>query len=118
MNAEAADTRRQPRRRVPDTVAVVDSMTEHVVGRLGNVSETGMLLVASASLVDDALYQLRFELGDGGRALPTEVGCHVLWQDDASAPGQSWCGLRFVNLPEAQRRALREWLEQPGGSYA
>lgn len=118
MNAAAADTRRKPRRRVPDTVAVVDSMTDHVVGRLGNVSETGMLLIASTPLVDDALYQLRFELADGGRALSIEVGGHVLWRDDASAPGQSWCGLRFINLPEAQRRALRDWLELPGGSYA
>jgi len=118
MTAATADTRRQPRRRVPDTVVVIDSMTDHVVGRLGNVSETGMLLVASAPLADDALYQLRFELGDGGRTIPIEVGGHVLWHDDASAPGQSWCGLRFINLPDAHRRALREWLGKPGGSYA
>lgn len=118
MNATAADTRRQPRRRVPDNVAVVDSMTDQMVGRLGNISETGMLLVASAPMVDDALYQLRFELGDGGRVVTIEAGSHVLWQDDASAPGQSWCGLRFINLPDTQRQALRDWLGQPGGSYA
>src|SRR3546814_7133824 len=64
MNASATDTRRKPRRRVPDTVSVVDSMTDQVVGRLGNVSETGMLLIASTPLVDDGLYQLRFELSD------------------------------------------------------
>ncbi|MGH8084355.1 MAG: PilZ domain-containing protein [Lysobacter sp.] len=118
MSASPADTRRKPRRRVPDTVSVVDSMTGQVVGRLGNISETGMLLIASTPLVDDGLYQLRFELADhGGRPLAVEIGGHVLWHDDASAPGQSWCGLRFINLPEAQRRALRDWLELPGGSY-
>jgi len=118
VTAATADTRRQPRRRVPDTVVVIDTMTDHVVGRLGNVSETGMLLIASSPLVDDALYQLRFELGDDGRTIPIEVGGHVLWHDGASAPGQSWCGLRFINLPDAHRRALREWLGKPGGSYA
>jgi len=36
----------------------------------------------------------------------------VLWVDDASAPGQSWAGLRFLGLsPEATRR-LRWWTEQ------
>jgi len=118
MNATAADTRRQPRRRVSDNVTVLDSMTDQIVGRLGNVSETGMLLIASAPLVDDALYQLSFQLDEGGGGIPIEVGAHVLWQDDASAPGQSWCGLRFINLPEVHRRALREWLGQPGGRYA
>ncbi|MDX1550236.1 MAG: PilZ domain-containing protein, partial [Lysobacter spongiicola] len=32
---------------VPDTVKVVDTMTDEVVGQLGNVSETGMLLMAN-----------------------------------------------------------------------
>ncbi len=42
-------------------------MRECVVGRLGNVSETGMLMLASVPLREDALYQLRFPLplGDG-----------------------------------------------------
>ncbi len=61
------DTRRAPRRQVSDLVPVTDQMRECVVGRLGNVSETGMLMLASVPLREDALYQLRFllPLGDG-----------------------------------------------------
>ena len=54
------DTRRAPRRQVSDLVPVTDQMRESVVGRLGNISETGMLMLASAPLREDALYQLRF----------------------------------------------------------
>lgn len=52
------DTRRAPRRQVSDLVPVTDQMRDSVVGRLGNVSETGMLMLASVPLREDALYQL------------------------------------------------------------
>ena len=43
--------RRARRRKASDTILVVDAMTERVVGRIGNLSETGMLLMAGAPLV-------------------------------------------------------------------
>ncbi len=52
--------RRAKRRKASDTILVTDAMTERVVGRLGNLSESGLLRLASETLVDDALYQQRF----------------------------------------------------------
>jgi hypothetical protein len=106
--------RRQPRRAVPGRVEVIDTILEEPVGHLGNLSVGGMLLMANRSLPDDALFQLRFNLPDGiGATQPLEVGAHVLWQDKAGAPGQSWIGLRFLGLsPEATLR-LRAWAAQP-----
>lgn len=105
------EARRAERRNVNESVAVIDTMTEQVVGRLGNLSETGMLLGASAPLLDNALYQLRFELADrNGRMIPLEVGAHLIWIGNANTPGQSWAGLRFLNLGEHQLAALRQWI--------
>ncbi len=100
-----------PRRAVDGPIDVVDTMTEETVGQPRNLSVGGMLLMASKRLVEDALYQFRFTLPDGeGDAI--EVGAHVLWRDDVSAPGHSWVGVRFLGLaPDATRR-LREWIEQ------
>ena len=110
--------RRSRRRKVGDTVQVVDTMTDVVVGHLGNLSETGMLLIASAPLVDDALYQFRFTLQHTPeRPLPIEVGAHLLWQDRANAPGQTWTGFRFITMLESQMLQLRQWLDAPGGVY-
>lgn len=107
------ESRRQARRTVPGMMEVYDTVTEEPVGYVGNVSVGGMLLIAHRTLVDDGLYQFRFALPDDvGETQPLEVGAHVLWVDDASAPGQSWAGLRFLGLsPEATRR-LRLWTEQ------
>ncbi len=110
--------RRARRRKMPDAILVIDVMTDNVVGRIGNVSETGMLLIASTPLVEDALYQFRFHLHDQrGRETALEVGAHLLWLDRASAPGQAWTGFRFIAIPEDQAVQLRQWIDAPGGQF-
>lgn len=109
--------RRARRRKAPDTILVTDTMTGRVAGRLGNLSQTGMLLIASEPLVDDALYQFSFVLPGGEDPAPVEVGAHLLWMDNASAPGQSWAGFRFIAVKEKHARRIRQWIESPGGHY-
>lgn len=106
-----AESRRMPRRTVSGLNEVVDVMTEESIGHLGNLSVGGMLLIASRPMPEDALYQLRFNLPDGNGP-GIEVGAHVLWCDEAGAPGQSWVGLRFLGLAPQATRSLREWINQ------
>lgn len=108
--------RRSPRRKVDDTVLVSDVMTEEVVGRVGNLSEGGMLLMASVPLTEDALYQFRFRLS-GQHAVDIEVGAHLLWLDRANSPGQSWAGFRFISLTDTHRDNLNAWVDAPGALY-
>ena len=110
------DHRRSPRRKVAETVLVSDVMTEEIVGRIGNLSEGGMLLMASTPLTEDALYQFRFRL-PGVDGADIEVGAHLLWVDRASSPGQSWAGFRFISLTDAHRARLNGWVEAPGSQY-
>ncbi|MBA2239062.1 MAG: PilZ domain-containing protein [Lysobacter sp.] len=112
------ESRRKRRREVADTIEVVDVMTEMVVGRVGNLSENGMLLIASTPLTHDALYQFRFTLpGVERRRCTMEVGAHLLWQDDSSVPGHVWTGFRFITVLEHQLVELRDWLDTPGSRY-
>jgi len=103
------DSRRAPRRHVTEILPVVDTMTDCAVGQLGNLSETGMLLIASAPLLEDALYQLRFPLSERGQAI--NAGVHLLWSVAANTPGQSWCGFRFLTISADQRAMIREWVQ-------
>lgn len=108
------DSRRNQRRNVHEAVMVVDTMSEQIIGRLGNISESGMLLVANAPLVEDALYQLRFEIADpGGRMFVIDVGAHLIWVGSAHTPGQSWAGLRFLTIEEGPLSVLRQWIARP-----
>src|SRR5690606_25940936 len=110
--------RRARRRKAADTILVTDAMTERAVGRIGNLSESGMLLIASETLVDDALYQLQFTLpGDKAQPETLEVGAHLLWMDRASAPSRARIGLRFSAVAAACLSKLQKRIEAPGGQY-
>lgn len=104
------ESRRMHRRDVAGMIDVIDTMTGERMGHLGNLSVGGMLLIASVPLVDDALYQCRFVLPDSGEE-SLEVGAHVLWLDDANAPGQSWAGVRFLGLDPDTTQRLRAWCQ-------
>ncbi|GAB2501405.1 PilZ domain-containing protein [Lysobacter humi (ex Lee et al. 2017)] len=118
MSTPVDESRRSRRRRVEERVEVVDAMTELAVGQLGNLSESGLLLLASAPLHEDCLYQLRFALPDvPGRGVPLEVGAHLLWRNAAAPPGQAWIGFRFLSIEDGQLERLRAWIDAPGATY-
>lgn len=101
------ESRRAERYPVTQPVTVVDTMTGEAIGRIGNISESGMLLIANTELVEDALYQLQFRPSQGAAI---DVGVHLMWNSPASTPGQSWAGLRFLTVSAGHREALRHWL--------
>lgn len=102
--------RRKPRRRIAEAILVADAMTGETVGRIGNLSETGMLLIANRAMHDDALYQLRFSLARSDGNEDYEVGAHLLWKEPQGAPGLYWTGFRFLALSEGQAKRLRNWV--------
>jgi hypothetical protein len=113
-----SEFRRAKRRRVGYNVEVFDTMTELSVGRLSNLSETGMLLIAHHRVASDALFQFRLRLPDASGVEHTlEVGAHELWADDAAAPGQIWTGFRFIDISPGGIAFIRDWVDAPGSSY-
>lgn len=113
-----SEYRRAKRRKVEHQIDVLDVMTERVIGQLSDLSETGMLLILSQPLVNDALYQLRFKLTDtAGKDHVLEVGAHELWSDQAAAPGQVWTGFRFIDIAASDLRFLRAWVTAPGSQH-
>jgi hypothetical protein len=112
--------RRKPRRHPDHMIGVLDVMTEALVGRIGNLSETGMLIQADQPLVDDGLYQFRFAVHDrAGVRHALEVGAHHLWSEPAGMPGQSWVGFRFIDISPDDAKRLGEWVDEDsdGGIY-
>ncbi len=104
--------RRYKRRTVPQAVEVVDTMTERVVGRIGNLSAGGMMLIGTIPFTEEALYQLRFTLPDGrGRLRPIQVGAQMLWSDSGSGSGQIWTGFRFITILTRDAGFLRIWAD-------
>ncbi len=111
---DSHEYRRAKRREVERPVDVINAVTEETIGRIGNLSASGMLLISDRPLFDDALYIFRFALLDRtGHEREIEVGSHQLWTEEASAPGQFWSGLRFIDIAREDSDFLRLWAETP-----
>jgi hypothetical protein len=109
--------RRAKRRKVGD-IDVMDTMTGQAIGKLSNLSETGMLLILGQPIISDALFQLRFALtSENGSSRSVDVGAHELWSDEAAAPGQVWTGFRFIDVGPEDVAFIREWVDAPGSQY-
>jgi PilZ domain len=103
--------RRSPRKPPGVIIQVANTLTGDIIGRLGNISAEGMMLVANRPVVDDALYQLQFHLPDEhGRLHPIEVGVHEQWSEEANVPGQYWVGFRIIDIAPADATVLHDWL--------
>jgi hypothetical protein len=105
---------RRSKRKPPDQpIEVVNAMTGHVVGQIGNLSSDGMMLVANEPFRDDALYQFTFSLPDaGGERIAIEVGMHEQWGEPAGGANQHWAGFRLIDISERDAEVLRAWVER------
>lgn len=113
MNSEF---RRAKRRQLSEVVQVVDSMTDEVLGRVGNLSESGMLLFSRGAGVDDALYQIHFSLTlPKGKSHQFQIGAHQLWSEPNQGSGNYWSGFRFIDIAPDDLDLLRAFINQSGG---
>lgn len=104
---------RQSLRKPPDRpIDVLDLITGRPIGRVGNLSVDGMLLISQRALPANALYQLSFNLPavDGSGARPLEIGVNEQWGERASAPGQFWTGFHIIDISPEDQDRLTAWI--------
>jgi PilZ domain len=108
LRAAAALLSRERRRavRIPVQAPVEITLpdTRKVDGILLDLSETGMELLTAESQISGSLLAFKFQLPDTS----VEVDAHgqVAW---ANANGQT--GVHFLDVPEAAKAELKEWLQ-------
>lgn len=108
------EARRARRREVGQTIEVLDLMTEQTLGRIGNISASGMLLISEHDFPEEALYQVRVSLIDSnGHQRDLSIGMQHLWSDAGTVPGQVWAGFRFIDIATGDADFLRLWVETP-----
>ncbi|HET7562371.1 MAG TPA: PilZ domain-containing protein [Rhodanobacteraceae bacterium] len=104
------ERRTAPRIPVPAPIAVTDSITGEIIGRMGNLSRNGMMLICQQPLRDGALYQVRFRLD--GSSEEIETGLHTMWTEQASTGGQQWSGMRIISISAPDADLLDKWLDR------
>lgn len=106
------ERRSAPRKPSSAPIEVIDSMSGETIGRVGNLSRNGMMLICHRPLNANALYQLRFRLPDPrGAVSEVETGVHTMWTEKASTNGYQWSGLRIISISGPSAASLDRWLQ-------
>jgi hypothetical protein len=110
-----SEHRRAPRRNADGTIAVTNVFTSETAGRIGNLSETGMMLIARRPFPDGAVFQFAFELPNRRGAMRrVEIGFVEQWCEPANLPETWWVGLRIIDIGPEDGEALSAWVREPG----
>lgn len=109
MTTGTIEQRGAPRRRTRLPVPVIDTMTDQILGQLGNLSATGMMLIGARVPNSAAIYQVSLALpGSDGAMLM--VGVQEQWNEPATQPGQHWSGYRIVGMSDRDASQIEAWL--------
>ena len=108
------DQRRTRRKPVDFAATVIDVITGLPMGRIGNLSGTGMLLICPAAPQSEAIHQVRLPLsGDSDTPRYIEVGIQEQWHESAASADQVWVGYRIIAIGEGDDAQLDAWLALP-----
>lgn len=104
------EARRSHRHPLAGAPAVHDEFSGGLLGRALDMSAGGIKLLVSEPIVEDSLFQVRFDLdmGDGQR-VPIVAGLQVLDQRP-DGNGLLCTGARFIHLEGQYARCLVNWL--------
>ena len=103
--------RRSARRQVADALQVVDSISGQPLGRIGDLSADGMLLVGQRTLAEQHVWQVRFPLpGHGEHRI--EVGIQCLWSVPATGEHHQFSGFHFISISPQDQELLDAWVAQ------
>ncbi len=108
------EQRRAPRKQATSPMPIVDVMTERVLGQLGNLSATGLMLLGAPPPRAGAVHQVAFTLRDAQhREHRVEIGIQEQWHEPAATARQFWSGYRIVAASDDDVRAIDEWIGPP-----
>lgn len=107
--------RKLGRRHLLYYLQVLNRETGNALGRMGDITTEGMMLISDAAVEVDAVYKLRVVLpeeGFAGKTLDLDAQC--LWRNRDRNPELVVCGLRFVDVGEDAMRTIEELVREYG----
>ena len=101
------DQRSAIRKTLSTIVQVFDTVTGERIGHIGNISETGLMIIGPAEMGDGHLYQMNFTLPeDDGPMVTFHVGAQCLWCSQAESTGTYWAGFEIIDITDEDMEIL------------
>jgi len=90
---------------------VTDFMTGASLGRIGNLSTDGLMLISERAMSEHHVFQVQFPLPGSSKSAPRlEVGIQCLWSEAASGEHNHWTGCQIISISAACQEMLDAWV--------
>lgn len=104
-------TQRAERKLSPEVIIVINALSGESLGRIGNMSDGGAMIITSQPILEGSVIQIQCLLRDSsGVPHRLEAGIQCLWNAKAQSDRGYWNGCRFVAMGEAEEQLLSNWL--------
>ena len=108
QNEAPSEMRKNVRVDVPGTVCVTDRQTGRRLGQLANISEDGLMILASEPVAENCIFQLSLGFHDrGDDSQPIEIGVECLWCHKGNNDNQFWAGFYIIDISEPNQERIR-----------
>jgi hypothetical protein len=92
--------RRIERHQLPYFLKVFNRHTDQPMGYLGNVSETGLMLISQLPLLVGPVFALQIKVPENdGSVKLIDLDAHCLWSREDATPGNYDSGFKLVSTP-------------------
>lgn len=86
---------------------LIDQMVGMSLGKLVNLSTSGLMIVTAQPVETDSLYQVEcVSHGPNGQVTRFSAGVVVLWVKEASSRDTRWVGMQIIDIGTEERKSL------------
>jgi hypothetical protein len=105
--------RKSTRKPVRASLLVTDTMTGNTLGKLGNLSVDGLMLISPQPLGERRVYQVQFVIpNERGQEERVEVGIQCLWSAPGHGDHSHWAGCQIIDISSDDQQRLDQWIER------
>jgi hypothetical protein len=102
---------RAKRKLSPEVIIVINALSGASLGRIGNLSDGGAMIITNQPIPEGSVIQIQFMLHDtAGCPRRIEAGIQCLWSAPAQSERGYWNGCQFVAMGEVEEQLISHWI--------
>jgi hypothetical protein len=106
-----SNKQRAERKPSPEVIIVINALSGASLGRIGNLSDGGAMIITNQPIPEGSVIQIQFLLRDSARCpRRIEAGIQCLWSAQAQSDRGYWNGCQFVAMGEVEEQLISNWL--------
>ena len=105
--------RTEPRINIQRCINIHNTLTEHSMGELVNLTAEGMMLISAQPIISNAVYQVELTLPSAtAGATSITLGIECLWCQQTKGHQHYWSGHQIIDASPGAEQAIKHLIQR------